>query len=186
MRLFGASSSPPSWKSNTSLIGFADTSNRDGGTADVPPEESSVLQSIEDTAHKAYVVSQFADSKMQGIRPLDEMGFSPSEDHVPSRDSILAEEAFFLYLRALALLQSGMDEARRYWEEKRQDTRPASMRLNSGVQWIRDRFNECLEKAEAARLRSGIDHRDESDVVIEKLIYERALELVSGSGVEVS
>ncbi|KAF8945725.1 Serine/threonine-protein kinase [Haplosporangium gracile] len=177
MRLFGASSSPPSWKSNTSLIGFADTSDRSGGTAEVPPEESPVLQSIEDTAHKAYVVSQFADSKMQGIRPLDEMGFSPSEDHEPSRDSLLAEEAFFLYLRALALLQAGMDAARHYWEEKRQDTKPASMRLNSGVQWIRDRFNECLEKAEAARLRSGIDHRDESGVVIEKLIYERALEL---------
>ncbi|KAG0050369.1 Serine/threonine-protein kinase ulk2, partial [Linnemannia elongata] len=132
MRLFGASSSPPSWKSNTSLIGFADTSNRNGGTAEVPPEEGPVLQSIEDTAHKAYVVSQFADSKMQGIRPLDEMGFSPSEDHEPSRDSLLAEEAFFLYLRALALLQAGMDAARQYWEEKRQDTKPASMRLNSG------------------------------------------------------
>ncbi|KAF9932934.1 Serine/threonine-protein kinase, partial [Linnemannia zychae] len=177
MRLFGASSSPPSWKSNTSLIGFADVSNRTGGTSEVLPEEIPVLQSIEDTAHKAYVVSQFADSKMQGTRPLDEMGFSPPEDHEPSRDSLLAEEAFFLYLRALALLQSGMDVARHYWEEKRLETKPASIRLNTGVQWIRDRFNECLEKAEAARVRSGIDHRDESGVVIEKLIYERALEL---------
>ncbi|KAG0380146.1 Serine/threonine-protein kinase [Mortierella sp. AD032] len=184
MRLFGAASSPPSWKNNTSLIGFADPSNRNGGTAEVLPEETPVLQSIEDTAHKAYVVSQFADSKMQGIRPLDELGFSPSDDHEPSRDSILAEEAFFLYLRALALLQSGMDVARRYWEERRQETKPASMRLNSGVQWIRDRFNECLEKAEAAKLRAGIDHRDESGVVIEKLIYERALELSKSAAVK--
>ncbi|KAF9119390.1 Serine/threonine-protein kinase [Mortierella sp. 14UC] len=184
MRLFGASSSPPSWKNNTSLIGFADATSRNGGTAEVLPEESPVLQSIEDTAHKAYVVSQFADSKMQGIRPLDELGFSPPEDHEPSRDSILAEEAFFLYLRALALLQSGMDVARHYWEEKRQETKPASIRLNSGVQWIRDRFNECLEKAEAARLRSGIDHRDESGIVIEKLIYERALELSKSAAVK--
>ncbi|KAG0270902.1 Serine/threonine-protein kinase [Linnemannia exigua] len=184
MRLFGASSSPPSWKNNTSLIGFADPSNKNGGTAEIPPEETPVLQSIEDTAHKAYVVSQFADSKMQGIRPLDELGFSPSDDHEPSRDSILAEEAFFLYLRALALLQSGMDVARHYWEEKRQETKPASMRLNSGVQWIRDRFNECLEKAEAAKLRAGIDHRDESGVVIEKLIYERALELSKSAAVK--
>ncbi|KAF9106999.1 Serine/threonine-protein kinase [Mortierella sp. GBA35] len=177
MRLFGASSSPPSWKSNTSLIGFADASSRNGGTAEVPPEEIDVLQSIEDTAHKAYVISQFADSKMQGIRPMEALGFSPTDEPEPSRDSLLAEEAFFLYLRALALLQSGMDVARHYWEEKRQETKPASQRLNSGVQWIRDRFNECLEKGEAAKVRSGIEHRGESGVVIEKLIYERALEL---------
>ncbi|KAF9980750.1 Serine/threonine-protein kinase [Mortierella antarctica] len=176
MRLFGASSSPPSWRNNTSLIGFGDTPSRTGGI-EANPEENKVLQSIEDTAHKAYVVSQFADSKMEGIRPLDGLDYSPSEDQEPTADSILAEEAFYLYLRALALLQSGMDVARRFWEERRVESKPASLRLNSGVQWIRDRFNECLEKAEAAKLRSGIDHRDESGVIIEKLIYERALEL---------
>ncbi|KAF9899381.1 Serine/threonine-protein kinase, partial [Lobosporangium transversale] len=174
MRLFGASSSPPSWRSNTSLIGFMDSTNKGGTDEESFPEEGSVLQAVEDTAHKAYVVSQFADSKMEGIRPLDELEYSPSEDNSPTADSILAEEAFFLYLRALALLQSGMDVARRYWEERRPGSKPASRRLNNGVQWIRDRFNECLEKAEAAKARSGIDHREESGVVIEKLIYERA------------
>ncbi|KAI1314619.1 Serine/threonine-protein kinase [Mortierella claussenii] len=180
MRLFGASSSPPSWRNNTSLIGFMDSPSKNGAGAEevMNPEENAVLQSIEDTAHKAYVVSQFADSKIEGIRPLDDgPDYSVSDDQGPSRESILAEEAFFLYLRALALLQAGMDVARQYWEERRQESKPASMRLNSGVQWIRDRFNECLEKAEAAKVRSGIDHRDESGVVIEKLIYERALEL---------
>ncbi|KAF9314265.1 Serine/threonine-protein kinase [Podila horticola] len=186
IRLFGASSSPPSRRSNTPLIGFATPTNRG---AEINPEENTVLQSIEDTAHKAYVVFQFADSKMKSIRPLDEPDYSPPiktrtsqglltpEEQEPSRESILAEEAFFLYLRALALLQSGMDVARRYWEERRQESKPASVRLNNGVQWIRDRFNECLEKAETAKVRSGIDHRDESGVVIEKMIYERALEL---------
>ncbi|KAF9201360.1 Serine/threonine-protein kinase [Haplosporangium sp. Z 27] len=178
MRLFGASSSPPSWRnSSTPLIGFMDTPNKSNGVVEVDPEENPVLQSIEDTAHKAYVVSQFADSKMESTRPLDEQDYSPSEENEPTRDSILAEEAFFLYLRALALLQAGMNVARQYWEERRQETKPASTRLNSGVQWIRDRFNECLEKAEAAKVRSGIDNREESGVVIEKLIYERALEL---------
>ncbi|KAG0301132.1 Serine/threonine-protein kinase [Dissophora globulifera] len=184
MRLFGASSSPPSWRNSTSLIGFMDSSGKNGGFAEMNPEESLVLQSIEDTAHKAYVVSQFADSKMEGIRPLDASDFSPSDDQEPSSNSILAEEAFFLYLRALALLQAGMDVARRYWEERRQESKPASTRLNSGVQWIRDRFNECLEKAESAKTRSGIDHREESGVVIEKLIYERALELSKASALK--
>ncbi|KAF9294323.1 Serine/threonine-protein kinase [Mortierella antarctica] len=186
MTLFGASSSPTSRRSNTPLIGFATPINR---SAEINPEENTVLQSIEDTAHKAYVVFQFADSKMKSIRPLDEPDYSPPiktctsrgllapEEQEPNRESILAEEAFFLYLRALALLQSGMDVARRYWEERRQESKPASVRLNNGVQWIRDRFNECLEKAESAKVRSGIDHRDESGIVIEKMIYERALEL---------
>ncbi|KAF9997453.1 Serine/threonine-protein kinase, partial [Modicella reniformis] len=178
MRLFKASSSPPSWKNNTSLIGFESSGkNGGGGTVEVVPEEGPVLQTIEDTAHKAYVISQFADSKMESIPPVDGLDYSPSDDQEASRGSILAEEAFFLYLRALALLQAGMDIARRYWEEQRQELRPASTRLNSGVQWIRDRFNECLEKADSAKLRSGIDHRTESGVVIEKMIYERALEL---------
>ncbi|KAF9087797.1 Serine/threonine-protein kinase, partial [Mortierella sp. AM989] len=162
MRLFGASSSPPSWRSNTPLIGFMDSPNRSSGVVETDPEENTVLQSIEDTAHKAYVVSQFADSKMEGIRPLDELDYSPSGEYEPNRDSILAEEAFFLYLRALALLQAGMNVARQYWEERRQESKPASTRLNSGVQWIRDRFNECLEKAESAKVRSGIDNREES------------------------
>jgi len=179
MRLFGASSSPPSWRNNTSLIGFNDAStSKAGGTLESNPEENAVLQTIEDTAHKAYVVSQFGDSKMDGVRPLNGLHYSPTEDQELTKDSVLAEEAFFLYLRALALLQSGMDVARKFWEERRLESKPASQRLNSGVQWIRDRFNECLEKAESARQRSGIDHRDESGVVIEKLIYERALELV--------
>ncbi|KAG0049829.1 Serine/threonine-protein kinase [Gryganskiella cystojenkinii] len=179
MRLFGASSSPPSWRNNTSLIGFSDasSSNKTGGTLEISPEENVVLQTLEDTAHKAYVVSQFGDSKMDGVRPLNGLHYSPTEDQEPNRDSILAEEAFFLYLRALALLQSGMDVARKYWDDRRQESKPASQRLNNSVQWIRDRFNECLDKAESARQRSGIDHRDESGVVIEKLIYERALEL---------
>ncbi|KAF9437088.1 Serine/threonine-protein kinase [Entomortierella beljakovae] len=174
MRLFGASSSPPSWRSNSPLVGFMDSPSKFNGQVELDPEENSILQAIEDAAQKAYVVSQFADSKMDGIRPLDELDYPTPEDH---NESILAEEAFFLYLRALALLQAGMNVARQYWEDRRQEAKPASTRLNSGVQWIRDRFNECLEKAEAAKTRSGIDSREESGVVIEKLIYERALEL---------
>lgn len=176
MRLIKASSSPPSGKNNTSLIGLE--SSAKNGIVEVVPEEGPVLQIIEDTAHKAYVVSRFADSKMESIPPLDGLEYASSDDQESSRESILAEEAFFLYLRALALLQAGMDVARRYWEE-RQGSKPASTRLNSGVQWTRDRFNECLEKADAAKLRSGIDNRAESGVIIEKMLYERALELVS-------
>ncbi|KAG0244036.1 Serine/threonine-protein kinase [Actinomortierella wolfii] len=211
MRLFGAASSPPKWprghSSPANIAGFGaqgyqDPSQR-GQVPQVNPEEEEVLQRIEDTAQKAYVVTEFADSKLEKAgAPLMDFGLSSlsirddgSTEHSvatgtgvavamgtggqndPTPESILAEEAFFLYLRALALLQSGMDVARRYWEEKRSQSKPASARLNSGVQWIRDRFNECLEKAENAKARSGIDDREESGVVIEKLLYERALEL---------
>ncbi|KAF9972266.1 Serine/threonine-protein kinase [Actinomortierella ambigua] len=211
IRLFGAASSPPKWPrgqaSPSNLAGFGTQGQQDpsqrGQVMQVNPEEEEVLQKIEDTAQKAYVVTEFADSKLEKAgTPLVDFDLSSlslkddsSTDHSatagigtpstigaggvsgPTREGILAEEAFFLYLRALALLQSGMDVARRYWEEKRAQNKAASARLNSGVQWIRDRFNECLEKAENAKIRSGIDDREESGVVIEKLLYERALEL---------
>lgn len=46
------------------------------------------------------------------------------------------------------------------------------------VQWFRQRFNECFDKADFAKSRCQ-DVIPESAAYAEKLIYERALELVS-------
>ena len=45
------------------------------------------------------------------------------------------------------------------------------------VQWFRQRFNECFDKAEFAKSRS-LDDIPESATFAEKLIYDRALEIV--------
>lgn len=46
------------------------------------------------------------------------------------------------------------------------------------VQWFRQRFNECFDKADFAKSRCQ-DEIPESAAFAEKLVYERALELVS-------
>ena len=45
------------------------------------------------------------------------------------------------------------------------------------VQWFRTRFNECFDKADFAKSRCQ-DEIPESAVFAEKLVYDRALEIV--------
>ncbi|EXJ53737.1 ULK/ULK protein kinase [Cladophialophora psammophila CBS 110553] len=80
---------------------------------------------------------------------------------------IVAEEALVLYVKALALLAKGMDIAARWWARKNRadatgdnvtyrssaNSAAAGQRMNNVVQWIRNRFNEVLEKADLVRLK---------------------------------
>ena len=82
----------------------------------------------------------------------------------------LSEEALVLYVKALALLARSMDIAGAWWQRKsrgeiiEESTSPRSQpnaahnvavgnRVNNVVQWVRNRFNEVLEKAEVSRLK---------------------------------
>ncbi|GAD98237.1 serine/threonine protein kinase (Pdd7p), putative [Paecilomyces variotii No. 5] len=132
----------------------------------------------------------------------------------------LSEEALVLYVKALALLAKSMDIAGGWWARKnrgevfgesppRSDGMSATnavvgTRINNVVQWVRNRFNEVLEKAEFVRLklidgqrRLPPDHPSHprnhsiettlgtsvdnvvvgSGITAEKLMYDRALEM---------
>lgn len=82
----------------------------------------------------------------------------------------LSEEALVLYVKALTLLARSMDIAGAWWTNKNrgeiigESTSPRSEspstttvgignRVNNVVQWVRNRFNEVLEKAEFVRLK---------------------------------
>jgi serine/threonine-protein kinase ULK2 len=84
----------------------------------------------------------------------------------------LSEEAFVLYIKSLSLLAHSMDVAGTWWAKKNRASgstgsgtesttsktitpmsSPAAARMNRVVQWVRDRFNEVLEKAEFVRLK---------------------------------
>ncbi|PGH04636.1 ULK/ULK protein kinase [Helicocarpus griseus UAMH5409] len=82
----------------------------------------------------------------------------------------LSEEALVLYVKALSLLAKSMDIAGAWWARKNAgeilgdsqsagsgnsgSTSPAvGNRINNVVQWVRNRFNEVLEKAEFVRLK---------------------------------
>jgi len=82
---------------------------------------------------------------------------------------VVAEEALVLYVKALSLLAKSMDIAGGWWARKNvgevlgDSIPPRSTtglmspaignRMNNVVQWVRNRFNEVLEKAELVRLR---------------------------------
>jgi serine/threonine-protein kinase ULK/ATG1 len=131
----------------------------------------------------------------------------------------LSEEALVLYVKALSLLAKSMDIAGAWWARKnrgdgfgdpamhRADAAStlAGTRINNVVQWVRNRFNEVLEKGEFVRLKlieaqkrlppdhpshpdnhsvgSSLGSGTSADVVVspgvsaEKLMYDRALEM---------
>ncbi|THC98131.1 hypothetical protein EYZ11_002419 [Aspergillus tanneri] len=131
----------------------------------------------------------------------------------------LAEEALVLYVKALSLLAKSMDIAGTWWTRKNRGeafsetvlskadatSTLVGNRINNVVQWVRNRFNEVLEKAEFVRLKlvegqkrlpsnhpshpssnsvgSSLGRSASTDVVVssevtaEKLMYDRALEM---------
>lgn len=122
-----------------------------------------------------------------------------------AKAEVLAAEAMVLYLKALAFLGKGIEKARRHWANRAEGQVAASTDFNEGecsvflfcsrllcffgveadilcgreiaVQWFRQRFNECFDKAEFAKSRSQ-EEIPESATIAEKLIYDRALEIV--------
>ena len=142
----------------------------------------------------------------------------------------LSEEALVLYVKALSLLARSMDIAGAWWARKNKGeiisesssprSQPGSAaaaavgnRVNNVVQWVRDRFNEVLVKAEFVRLKlietqkqlppdhpghpnnhgsasSSTGMGTSSDQVIitsgvsaEKIMYDRALEMSKSAAV---
>lgn len=49
--------------------------------------------------------------------------------------------------------------------------------LPTAVQWMRERFNECLDRASYAK--NKCEDENAVNACVEKLLYDRALEMVS-------
>lgn len=157
---------------------------------------------------------------------------SATEDDGLTIDAIvtLSEEALVLYVKALSLLARSMDIAGAWWARKnrgdivnetmstraQQGSATAAAvgnRVNNVVQWVRDRFNEVLVKAEFVRLKLieaqrqlPIEHPGHlkthvatsssagmgtsadqvvltSGISAEKIMYDRALEMSKSAAV---
>ncbi|CAG8676284.1 20499_t:CDS:2, partial [Racocetra persica] len=181
-RLFGTGNSPPSWsdkysKQKGNMITFPNDMTID-------PEEEAVVKKIEDYAHKAHVIYQFATTKFDHLLPpLPTASSELMNGHAISSESAarMAHEACVLYLKSLSLLQSAMDSAGEYWarvNEKQPNGKGASPRFNHAVQWVRKRFNECLEKAEYTKTRYlSEEEMNVNGCFVEKLLYDKALEM---------
>ncbi|GAA6003097.1 hypothetical protein JCM10207_001987 [Rhodosporidiobolus poonsookiae] len=99
-----------------------------------------------------------------------------------AKAEVLAAEAMVLYLKALAFLGKGIERARRHWANRPSEQTSASADFNDAVQWFRQRFNECFDKADFAKTRCQ-DEIPESASYAEKLVYDRALELSRAAAV---
>lgn len=206
-----------------------------GGMAE---DDMLAIQTIEDAASRSDVVYSFAEVKYAQLVPSSppapqglgllpstgEMGFGgdvsggSDMELTPDATVQLAEEALVLYVKALSLLARAMDIARNWWSASGSRTgltspatQVASNRINSVVQWVRERFNDVLEKAEFVRVKlldaqkelprshpsHPFNHPDgegpmgaSGDKVVvtpgvtaEKLMYDRALEMSRAAAV---
>ncbi|KAJ6262472.1 Serine/threonine-protein kinase [Drechslerella dactyloides] len=150
--------------------------NANNGTG-LSEDDFQAVQSIEEAANRSDVVYQFAEVKFSQLLPTSlpsptaNIGLLPPSaservviegSDLPA-DAIvaLAEEALVLYVKTLSLLARAMDIAGRWWAARNQDPNfqvpnptanaSAISRMNNAVQWVRERFNEVLEKAEYVR-----------------------------------
>ncbi len=159
---------------------------------------------LESLATKAHVINLFAEVKFSQLIPSPPSSNSyaiEDEDDVQAHDDMnnlppdvvknLADEACLLYVKTLSLLAKAMNIASEWWHNN--GNKP-DQRLNEIVQWIRERFNEVLEKAEFVkmklqdankRLGESMDYfsdkRTDDKIFAERLIYDRALEIAKNT-----
>lgn len=214
--------------SNTLLA----ANNQDqAGRSELPYDEK-VLSQLESLATKSHAISLFADVKFSQLIPsppstdeYDDEIMQHNDLLPPKMIKAISEEGVVLYVKTLSLLAKGMALASNWWlthYDKDESTGEqqlvrslnlqVSSQINELVQWIRDQFNECLEKAEFIKLRleeanasinkeeeiTGVSNLTETatattvsrdansdsvHVVAEKLIFDRALEISRNAAV---
>ncbi|KAM0341177.1 hypothetical protein ACHAPU_010192 [Fusarium lateritium] len=208
----------------------------DGRGAQGADEDGKAAQTIEEFATRSDCVYGFAEVKYKQLVPL-----APSADHIlgglepeqlaPEDDGLtfeavvaLSEEALVLYVKSLTLLARAMDIASLWWSKKSRGETGTGLsaataqtvvqRINAVVQWVRQRFNEVLEKSEIVRLKltdaqkqlpedhpsHPSNHGTESiassaggatkevyltpGISAEKLMYDRALEMSRAAAID--
>ncbi|CAH6722267.1 serine/threonine-protein kinase Atg1p [[Candida] jaroonii] len=173
-----------------------------------------ILIKLESIATKAHAINLFADVKFSQLIPSPPSNDDLDDDLVHQNDLLppkiiktISEEGVVLYVKTLSLLAKGMSIASEWWytqidngldQSSINDTSFSNSnsniaRINELVQWIRDKFNESLEKAEFIKLRlQEVENLDTSNfedsqgiqkVIAEKLIFDRALEMSRNAAV---
>ncbi|RUS14525.1 kinase-like domain-containing protein [Endogone sp. FLAS-F59071] len=146
MRLLGPGNSPPSRGEKYLYNRRGSSGSTSSGNAIVvfggggdDPEEDAIIKTIEDAACKAHAVEQLAQAKYDMIAPPPPAAAEALLQFDATQDkSKIADEAFVLYLKTLALLQSGLDVAKEHWSKQRAglannvQPKAASVRLNEG------------------------------------------------------
>lgn len=103
------------------------SSNASRVDEDQDPDEESLLFELDDVAHKAHVLCEFADVKLnqcvytrspQYQSTNRRRSSSASSSEMGIKVETMCAEALVLYLKALAFLQHGVERAKGYWDLK--------------------------------------------------------------------
>lgn len=208
----------------------------DGKSSQSADEDVRAREAMEEYAERSDCVYGFAEVKYKQLVPM-----VPSMDHglggvsmdqlADEEDGLtveaivsLSEEALVLYVKSLTLLARAMDIASVWWSKKSRATTGSGVsaavsehvaqKINAIVQWVRQRFNEVLEKSEIVRLKlteaqkllpedhpsHPSNHGEDSiasssgsgvkqvfltpGISAEKLMYDRALEMSRAAAID--
>ncbi|PHH75744.1 hypothetical protein CDD83_4368 [Cordyceps sp. RAO-2017] len=139
-------------------------------------EDVRAREAMEEYAERSDCVYGFAEVKYKQLVPLApsadrRLGGLAADQLTDDEDGLtveatvsLSEEALVLYVKSLTLLARAMDIASVWWSKKSRGTAGSSgvsaavseqvaQKINAIVQWVRQRFNEVLEKSEIVRLK---------------------------------
>ncbi|KEY67237.1 hypothetical protein S7711_06704 [Stachybotrys chartarum IBT 7711] len=147
----------------------------DGQSSECVDEDVRAAHSIEEHATRSDCVYGFAEVKYKQLVPMapstDQGLGGLSVDQIENSDEgltidaivSLSEEALVLYVKSLTLLAKAMDIASLWWAKRNRAeaatgvsaaiSQTVVQRINAVVQWVRQRFNEVLEKSEVVRLK---------------------------------
>ena len=206
-----------------------------GKTSPSADEDVKTREIMAEYAERSDCVYGFAEVKYKQLVPL-----APSMDHglggagidqlSQDEDGLtieaivaLSEEALVLYVKSLTLLARAMDLASVWWSKNSRGdngngvsaavSESVAQSINAIVQWVRQRFNEVLEKSEIVRLKlvdaqkmlpddhpshpsnQGVDSLMSSagstkpvyltpGISAEKLMYDRALEMSRAAAID--
>lgn len=222
LRLFGVSVSPPNpaYPPEPKIQYPASSLIYVGNNPALSEADHAAVAKIEESASRSDVAYVFAEVKYAQLlpsRPPTGLGLitsstdDPSLELTPDATVHAAEECLVLFVKTLALLSRATVDAHAWWDtlNPRETMTPARTaactRMNNVVQWMRERFNEVLEKAELVQRRiktaqaalpethpwHPIHHQSASSdnlalttgATAEKLMYDRALEMSRASAV---
>ncbi|PFH60114.1 hypothetical protein XA68_11469 [Ophiocordyceps unilateralis] len=147
----------------------------DGRSSHVADEDVRAREAMEEYAERSDCVYGFAEVKYKQLVPMAPsadrgLGGVSAEQLADDEDGLtveatvaLSEEALVLYVKSLTLLARAMDIASVWWSKKSRGatgsgvsaavSEQVAQKINAIVQWVRQRFNEVLEKSEIVRLK---------------------------------
>ena len=152
--------------------------------------EALLIDHIGRIAMRATIVYDFAELKLAQLSAIEaddnlEKSFGQLTDQAIVS---IAQEAIVLYLKSLRLLHTIIDKVRE-WMSQQSASVVVGGRLNKLVQWTREKYNEALDKGETLQQRKNRTMVAISqplaldDVTVERLLFDRALDLVRAAAV---